>query len=115
MLNLWHGNGPKLGNPANFLTSLESSAYIASDEIWGAKKPRRFGSANSKLIVTPNPRTRYFAEPLRDSELEDLDMDSKLPYILWLPTWRPDPWVMSGHPSLEGTGANLGVFERKLQ
>lgn len=85
VVNLWHGDGPKL--PAG--TDVKrSDVVVAGTSLWGRQRQQRFGLPESAVAVVGNPRVDQLRATPERHVLESLGLDPSRRTVLWLPTFR---------------------------
>ncbi len=85
VVNLWHGDGPKLAAGTDLI---RSSVVVAGTHLWGRQRQQRFALPESAVAVVGNPRVDQFhATPAADT-LDRLGLDPGKRTVLWLPTYR---------------------------
>ena len=85
VVNLWHGDGPKIAGDTHLI---RSTVVVAGTALWGAQRPQRFGVPARNVAVVGNPRVDQLTSAPRTDVLERLGLDPTLPTVLWLPTYR---------------------------
>ena len=85
VVNLWHGDGPKLAAGTNLI---RSTVVVAGTRLWGRQRQQRFALPGSSVAVVGNPRVDQFhATPAADV-IGRLGLDPGKRTVLWLPTYR---------------------------
>ena len=85
VVNLWHGDGPKL--PAD-TDLIRSTVAVAGTKLWGSQRPKRFGLHPDHVAILGNPRIDQFTAAPRAEVLRQLGLDPERRTVLWLPTYR---------------------------
>jgi CDP-glycerol glycerophosphotransferase len=85
VVNLWHGDGPKITRDVDLI---RSTVVVSGSRLWGDYKLELFGLGRQALALTGNPRTDQFAEPVPPAALAQLGLRAAGPRVLWLPTYR---------------------------
>jgi hypothetical protein len=85
VVNLWHGDGPKIAKDTDLI---RSTVLVANTVLWGGKRARQHGLPAENLAVVGNPRVDQFTSVSRDKVLTRLGLDPDRRTILWLPTYR---------------------------
>lgn len=85
VVNLWHGDGPKL---AAGTASIRSTVAVAGTRLWGKQRQQRFGLPDAAVAIVGNPRVDQFRVTPTADVLERLGLDPKKRMLLWLPTYR---------------------------
>ena len=85
VVNLWHGDGPKLAKDTHLF---RSTVVVAGSALWGAQRVARFGVPRENVAVVGNPRVDQLTVGSRSEVLSRLGLDPDLRTILWLPTFR---------------------------
>jgi CDP-glycerol glycerophosphotransferase len=89
VVNLWHGDGPKVTVPQQHRRPFPSSHVVVSGtRTWGEAKAAAFHLAPKDVWVTGNPRIDEMSCPADDAALRSLGLDPDLPVVLWAPTFR---------------------------
>lgn len=103
VVNLWHGDGPKLAKETHLF---RSTVVVAGTALWGAQRTQRFGLPPERVAVVGNPRIDQLTAADPAEVLQRLGLDPARRTILWLPTFRtgfekgrswPDADVLSGN------------------
>jgi CDP-glycerol glycerophosphotransferase (TagB/SpsB family) len=119
VVNLWHGDGPKVTVPARYRRAVPAShSVVSGTRRWGEAKAEAFGLRSGDVWVTGNPRIDEMAAPASDASLRLLGLDPDLPVILWAPTFRQaahaevQAWADSAdvHPFDEVLRSEGGIF-----
>jgi CDP-glycerol glycerophosphotransferase (TagB/SpsB family) len=85
VVNLWHGDGPKL--PAD-TDLVRSTVAVAGTKLWGSQRAKRFGLPPDHVAILGNPRIDQFTAAPRAEVLSKLGLDPDRRTLLWLPTYR---------------------------
>ena len=85
VVNLWHGDGPKLAAGTDRICS---TVVVAGTRLWGRQRQQRFALPESAVAVVGNPRVDQFHATPPADVLERLGLDPRKRTILWLPTYR---------------------------
>ena len=85
VVNLWHGDGPKLAKDTQLF---RSTVVVAGTELWGAQRTERFGLPRENVAVVGNPRVDQFRVHPPSEVLSRLGLRPDRRTILWLPTFR---------------------------
>jgi CDP-glycerol glycerophosphotransferase len=85
VVNLWHGDGPKLAKDTHLF---RSTVVVAGTALWGAQRMERFGVSRENVAVVGNPRVDQLTVGSRSEVLSRLGLDLDRRTILWLPTFR---------------------------
>jgi len=85
VVNMWHGDGPKLSRG---FAHVRSTYAVAGTRLWGDQRSVYFGVAPEAVLVTGNPRVDQFARPPDAAALRRLGLDPDKPFVLWMPTYR---------------------------
>ena len=85
VVNLWHGDGPKLGRDVH---QIESTVAVSGTQLWGRRRAERFGLPPDSVAIVGNPRIDDLVETIDDATLDELGIDGSRPLVLWLPTYR---------------------------
>lgn len=85
VVNLWHGDGPKLAKDTHLF---RSTVVVAGTALWGAQRTVRFGLPRENVAVVGNPRVDQLTAAPRAEVLSRLGLDPDRRTILWLPTFR---------------------------
>ena len=85
VVNLWHGDGPKMARETHLV---QSTVVVAGTRMWGSQRPWRFGVPKEHVAVVGNPRIDQFTAAPRAEVLARLGLDPALPTVVWLPTYR---------------------------
>ena len=85
VVNLWHGDGPKLAKDTHLF---RSTVVVAGTALWGAQRMERFGLPRENVAVVGNPRVDQLTVGSRSEVLRRLGLDPDRRTILWLPTFR---------------------------
>ena len=85
VVNLWHGDGPKLSAGTNLV---RSSVVVAGTRLWGLQRQERFGLPESAVAIVGNPRADQFHATPGPDVLAALGLDPGKRTVLWLPTYR---------------------------
>ena len=85
VVNLWHGDGPKLALDTHLI---RSTVAVAGTALWGGQRSQRFGLPADSVAVVGNPRVDQFTVAPRAEILERLGISSVDHIIVWLPTYR---------------------------
>lgn len=85
VVNLWHGDGPKLAKDTHLF---RSTVVVAGTELWGSQRTARFGLPRESVAVVGNPRVDQLTAAPRSDVLTRLGLDPGLRTVLWLPTFR---------------------------
>ncbi len=85
VVNLWHGDGPKVILDTD---RIRSTVLVAATELWAECRAREFGMPTSAVAVVGNPRVDQFAVAPPAAVLSSLRLDPSRRTILWLPTYR---------------------------
>lgn len=85
VVNLWHGDGPKLALDTHLI---RSTVAVAGTALWGGQRSQRFGLPAHSIAVVGNPRVDQFRVAPRAEILERLGISSVDQTIVWLPTYR---------------------------
>ncbi|MCW2762629.1 MAG: hypothetical protein JWR85_2830 [Marmoricola sp.] len=87
IVNLWHGDGPKQTRPDNDAGSLIPSTYlVGSTQLFSRFKAEAFEIAPQRVLVTGNPRTDQYWQPVDPDSLEQLGITGD--FVVWMPTFR---------------------------
>jgi CDP-glycerol glycerophosphotransferase len=86
VVNLWHGDGPKLSAT---VPRSASTVVVAATELWGREKGRMFRRPARDIAVVGHPRIDSAADrtPAETRRLLGLP-ETGAPLVLWLPTFR---------------------------
>lgn len=89
IVNVWHGDGPKVMRPHPIATTF----MVTGVEAFGARRMQVLGLSLDRLLSTGRPRvddihTGYSASELTEAA-SALGLDER-PIVWWLPTWRED-------------------------
>lgn len=84
VVNLWHGDGPKL-TPS--VPRSSSTVAVAATRLWGREKSRLFGLPAADIAVVGNPRVDSVLATTPDRTRRLLALPTG-PVVLWLPTYR---------------------------
>jgi CDP-glycerol glycerophosphotransferase len=101
VVNLWHGDGPKLALDTHLI---RSTVAVAGTALWGGQRSQRFGLPTDSVAVVGNPRVDQFSVAPRAEILERLGMNSAEHTIVWLPTYRS---ALAPHGRTWRDGASL--------
>ena len=63
VVNVWHGDGPKLAKDTHLF---RSTVVVAGSALWGAQRSKRFSVPAENVAVVGNPRIDQFAVDLQD-------------------------------------------------
>jgi hypothetical protein len=85
VVNLWHGDGPKLVKETQLF---RSTVVVAGSALWGAQRSEQFSVPADNVAVVGNPRIDQFSVTSRTDVLSRLNLDPGRCTILWLPTFR---------------------------
>lgn len=85
VVNVWHGDGPKLAQDTRLI---RSTVAVAGSRLWGAQRAGRFHLPAANVAVVGNPRVEQFRAAPRDQVLGRLGLDPERCTVLWLPTYR---------------------------
>ncbi len=85
VVNVWHGDGPKLAQDTHLI---RSTVAVAGSELWGRQRSERFHLPASRVAIVGNPRVEQFHAAPREEVLRRLGLDPGLCTVLWLPTYR---------------------------
>jgi CDP-glycerol glycerophosphotransferase len=85
VVNLWHGDGPKLALDTHLI---RSTVAVAGTALWGGQRSQRFGLPADSVAVVGNPRVDQFTVASRAEILERLGISAVDRTIVWLPTYR---------------------------
>jgi hypothetical protein len=126
IVNLWHGDGPKDIRPAKEVGALIASTYlVGSTLLFSDFQASAFGIPPDRVLVTGNPRTDQFWQPLDRDSLRRLGITRD--FVVWMPTFRraravgamrvrPDDLVPAADDGHEELTALLdGLRQRDMQ
>lgn len=85
VVNVWHGDGPKLAQDTRLI---RSTVAVAGSRLWGGQRSERFHLPVESVAVVGNPRVEQFAAAPREEVLTRLGLAPDRPTVLWLPTYR---------------------------
>lgn len=85
VVNLWHGDGPKMAKDTHLV---RSTVVVAGTRLWGAQRTQRFHLPPEAVAVVGNPRIDQFTAASREDVLNRLGLDPHRRTVLWLPTYR---------------------------
>jgi CDP-glycerol glycerophosphotransferase len=85
VVNVWHGDGPKLAQDTHLI---RSTVAVAGSELWGRQRSERFHLPPSHVAIVGNPRVEQFHAAPRQEVLRRLGLDPGRCTVLWLPTYR---------------------------
>ena len=85
VVNLWHGDGPKLAKDTHLF---RSTVVVSGTALWGSQRAQRFGVPPGNVAVVGNPRNDQLTVGSRSEVLRRLGLDPDRRMILWLPTFR---------------------------
>jgi CDP-glycerol glycerophosphotransferase len=89
VVNLWHGDGPKVTVPEQHRRVVPASHVVVSGtRRFGELKAEAFSLPRESLWLTGNPRIDEMRYPTDDAALEALGLDPAVPIVLWAPTFR---------------------------
>jgi CDP-glycerol glycerophosphotransferase len=85
VVNVWHGDGPKLAQDTHLI---RSTVAVAGSQLWGRQRSDRFHLPASRVAIVGNPRVEQFRVAPREQVLRRLGLDAERCTVLWLPTYR---------------------------
>jgi len=85
VVNLWHGDGPKV---VPDIRQIRSTVVVAGTALWGESKARALDLPPEAVATVGHPRVDQFNSMPRTEVLARLGLDQYRPTILWLPTYR---------------------------
>lgn len=85
VVNVWHGDGPKLAKDTHLF---RSTVVVAGSALWGGQRSKRFNVPAENVALVGNPRIDQFTATPRTEVLSRLDLDPGRCTLLWLPTFR---------------------------
>jgi len=85
VVNLWHGDGPKMAAGTDLI---RSTVVVAGTRLWGRQRQQRFALPESAVAVVGNPRVDQFHVAPAADVLRRLGLDPEKRTVLWLPTYR---------------------------
>jgi len=85
VVNLWHGDGPKLSGGTDIV---RSTVVVAGTRLWGRQRQQRFALPESAVAIVGNPRVDQFHATPPADVLDRLGLDTDKRTVLWLPTYR---------------------------
>lgn len=127
IVNLWHGDGPKDIRPDRGTGSLIPSTYlVGSTRLFTGHQAEAFGIPPERVLLTGNPRTDQFWQPVDEANLAQLGITGD--FVVWMPTFRRTRpigavrrWSETGTPDVDRHGLEElaplleGLRERGLQ
>lgn len=85
VVNLWHGDGPKV---TTNLDNVASTVAVSGARLWHAYKAEIFKLGLDDVACTGNPRIAALVRGLSADQWQRLDLDPAKPFAVWLPTFR---------------------------
>ncbi len=85
IINLWHGDGPKDISPG-VGGMIHSTWFVGSTRLFSRHQAAAFELGEDRVLVTGNPRTDQFFDPLDPARLEALGITGD--FVVWMPTFR---------------------------
>ena len=85
VVNVWHGDGPKLAQATRLI---RSTVVVAGSQLWGRQRSDRFHLPPSNVAIVGNPRVEQFRTAPREQVRRALGLDPERCTVLWLPTYR---------------------------
>ncbi|KQW49050.1 hypothetical protein ASC77_10110 [Nocardioides sp. Root1257] len=87
IVNIWHGDGPKDIRPDRTVGARIASTYlVGSTPLFSEFQAAALGVPVDRVLVTGNPRTDQFRQPLERERLAALGITGD--FVLWMPTFR---------------------------
>jgi CDP-glycerol glycerophosphotransferase len=85
VVNMWHGDGPKV---VPGIRQIRSTVAVAGTALWGGSKAQELELPPEAVAIVGYPRVDQFNSIPRTEVLARLGLDQCRPTILWLPTYR---------------------------
>lgn len=118
LVNLWHGDGPKKeghkgegGRP-----TVPATYLVSSSSVFAEYRAHELGTPSTGILLSGLPRQDQLTRPLIPNTLESLGIDSRRPFVVWLPTYRVSTGTGLVKGWTDGSAKDLsGQFARALR
>lgn len=88
IVNVWHGDGPKLSKASAHNRPPSCSFVVSGAERFAASKAEFLRLGADQVLLCGNPRWDQFLRPVEDHELRALEMDPTRPFLVCMLTYR---------------------------